>query len=57
MKAEITFILIVLIIIYLMHSFIFLSFDPIKWLLIGRITSIVSFLLISFVGLKSNMHE
>ncbi len=53
MKAEITFILIVLIIIYLAMSFIFMTFDPNSFGLIGRIAFVLSFISFSFMGLKN----
>ncbi len=53
MKAEITFILIVFTLIYLAMSFIFMTFDPRSFGLIGRIAFVLSFISFSFMGLKN----
>jgi len=53
MKKEILFLIITFTLIYLAMSFIFMTFDPRCFGLIGRSILIVSFLALSIVGLKN----
>lgn len=53
MKKEILFLIVIFILIYLAMSFIFMTFDPKNWHLIGRIAFMLSFISFSFMGLKN----
>jgi hypothetical protein len=53
MKKEILFLIITFTFIYLAMSFIFMTFDPGNWHLIGRIAFVLSFISFSFIGLKN----
>jgi hypothetical protein len=53
MKKEILFLIITFTFIYLAMSFIFMTFDPGNWGLIGRIAFVLNFAWISFMGLKN----
>ena len=53
MKKEILFLIVTFTLIYLAVSFIFMTFDPRNWHLIGRIAFVLSFMLLSFTGLKN----
>jgi hypothetical protein len=53
MKKEILFLIITFTFIYLAMSFIFMTFDPSNWGLIGRIAFVLNFAWVSFMGLKN----
>ena len=53
MKKEILFLIVTFTLIYLAMSFIFMTFDPRNWHLIGRIAFVLSFISFSFMGLKN----
>lgn len=53
MKKEILFLIELFTLIYLSMSFIFMTFDPGNWHLIGRIAFVLSFISFSFMGLKN----
>lgn len=53
MKKEILFLIVLFTLIYLAVSFIFMTFDPNNWHLIGRIAFVLSFISLSFMGLKN----
>ena len=53
MKKEILFLIVTFTLIYLALSFIFMTFDPSSWHLIGRIAFVLSFISFSFIGLKN----
>ena len=53
MKKEILFLIVIFTLIYLALSFIFMTFDPGNWHLIGRIAFVLSFISFSFMGLKN----
>ncbi len=53
MKKEILFLIITFALIYFALSFIFVTFDPVNWGLIGRIAFVLSFISFSFMGLKN----
>ncbi len=53
MKKEILFLIVIFTLIYLAMSFIFMTFDPRNWHLIGRIAFVLNFAWVSFMGLKN----
>jgi len=53
MKKEILFLIVTFTLIYLVMSFIFMTFDPRNWHFIGRIHFVLSFISFSFLGLKN----
>ena len=53
MKKEILFLIVTFTLIYLVLSFIFMTFDPRYWHLIGRTAFVLSFISFSFMGLKN----
>jgi len=53
MKKEILFLIVTFTLIYLAMSFIFMTFDPGNWHLIGRVAFVLSFISFSFMGLKN----
>jgi len=53
MKKEILFLIVTFALIYLALSFIFMTFDPSNWHLIGRVAFVLFFISFSFMGLKN----
>jgi hypothetical protein len=53
MKKEILFLIVTFTLIYLAMSFIFMTFDPRSFGLVGRIAFVLSFISFSFMGLKN----
>ena len=53
MKKEVLFLIITFTLIYLAMSFIFMTFDPGNWGLIGRIAFVLNFTWVSSMGLKN----
>lgn len=53
MKKEILFLIVTFTLIYLALSFIFMTFDPGSWHLIGRIAFVLNFTWVSTMGLKN----
>jgi len=53
MKKEILFLIVTFTLIYLALSFIFMTFDPVNWGLIGRIAFVLNFIWVSSMGLKN----
>ena len=53
MKKEILFLIVTFTLIYLAMSFIFMTFDPRNWHLIGRTAFVLFFISFSFMGLKN----
>lgn len=56
-KKILIFIFITIFVVYLSESFVMLSFNPLTWGLVGRLTALVVLIVINYFGIKDLSDE